>query len=808
MRIKYIKLVNFKRFPLRESNVFEHHFNSKLLMISGPNGAGKSSLFNQLTPLPADKSNFYENGYEELHIEKDNDLYILVSDFRGGSRFSFNCNGEELNTAGLVTAQKDLVEKHFNITPNIHDLLIGVESFTSLSLLARKKLFSSITHLNIDKILDGYNQLKEELKTNKLLLKTQATAYQVEEDKLINKDRLDRLKTYLEDAKSRMDTLLGIRSDIARYAPLSASEDTLIKLSELTSRFKSVVSRNYTLITSYPNKDIPRYLDHINQKLSVITYRLQDTYKILETQERNIKQLELIGHTDSAQLAQQRNSLVEQINRVTNSLRFFKDPDSFTEETSLAIYLLESNLPDILVNLQTNIGVDGEKLYTTEKYNRLIDQKRQQVEQLQTLSATEISLKRNLDKVEAMSGDVSCPACSHTWPIKDALHASNHTKEELEKVQQEQYTLRKLMAATERQIEETTEYFTLYKQFTHLRKETEHKLAPFWKVIYDNNLIFADPTGILTYLSVASIDVAAIGEIKLYQEELKQVDKKLDQLTTTASLNLETIKNNIRQYTEIAKELQDEKYYLTKELETINSAKSLYSQFQRLDEVINRTKDMTLDYATDHLSRSLCNTLDDEIRNLKVTTLNLEKELHEANTVQYALDKYKRDIEDTQQNIKVLNLALEELCPKNGLIAKSVSSFLNTIIYNINTTIEKIWDYKMIVRPIDVDNDSLNYKFKVEVEDKLTINDISTCSSGMKEILDLSFRIVLYRLLGLENYPFFFDEFGCKLDSTHKSQIFSLVFSMINSPMYSQLFMITHIDTSIANFRDVEVMEL
>jgi len=156
----------------------------------------------------------------------------------------------------------------------------------------------------------------------------------------------------------------------------------------------------------------------------------------------------------------------------------------------------------------------------------------------------------------------------------------------------------------------------------------------------------------------------------------------------------------------------------------------------------------------------------------------------------------------------VLDIILNEISPKNGLIAKSVSSFLNIIIENINAIINTVWDYKMILKAINVEDEVLNYKFKVEVEDKITIEDIAKISSGMKEIVNLSFKTLIYKLLKLENYPVFLDEFGVKLDKVHRSKISELVFKMMNSNYYSQIFLITHIETSYAIFKDVEVLEL
>ena len=159
-------------------------------MITGGNGSGKTSLMSELSPLPADKSNFRKGGYKEIHIEKSGNKYKLISDFSNGSHFSFLVNDQELNESGNITTQRELAQQHFNITQNIHEILIGLETFTDMSLLARKKLFSSITHLNIDKVLENYNNLKEELKSNELLLKTQTSLLQTEEEKLIDPHHL------------------------------------------------------------------------------------------------------------------------------------------------------------------------------------------------------------------------------------------------------------------------------------------------------------------------------------------------------------------------------------------------------------------------------------------------------------------------------------------------------------------------------------------------------------------------------------------------------------------------------------------
>lgn len=808
MKYLYLKLVAFKRFPLRDLEIFEHEFGSKLLMVSGPNGAGKSSLFNELSPLPSDKNDFNTGGYKQVKIEKDGHIYDLICDFTGPAKFSFLMDGEELNTANIVTAQRELVAQHFKITQGIHDIMIGKENFTNMSLPARKKLFSAITHLNIDKVLEGYNKLKEQQKNNTLLLKTLTSSYQVEEQKLMDKERVDSLRADLDVLKGHMDSLLGMRSELQRFNQTSENTDPYNDLISATLRMKVDFGNNRVLYTAYPKEDLPRIKTENASSLTLVNHKLNEVYRALEVKQSELRTLERNSVANRQELLDEKNRINAMIARLVDSFKMFKDIDSVTEATTMALYKLEAALPEILRNLQTNIGLDGEKMFTTEKYNSLLEEKKHLLEKIQELSALEIAIKNNLTVADNTEGTIACPNCQHAWPIKDALKASIHAKGELETIQKEIILIKGRLAHNERSLEETIEYFTYYKQFSLLRKETLEILEPFWTSVSKSDLIFSDPTAILTVLSSAGLEISHIGELRYAQQEVAIIDRKLAAITTSESVSIESVKQAISDLEQEANELQSQKFELQEQAEHLAYVSQGYDRLEEVVSDIRSAKDNVKTSNMNHLVTQVCGIIDDEIRNSRINAISIENQLHQTNTIQYTLDKYQGEINDTKENIRVLDLAIEELCPKNGLIAKSVSSFLNTIIGSVNSVISKIWEYRMILKPIDVDNDSLNYRFKVEVEDKLTIGDISSCSSGMQEIINLAFKMTVYRLLNLEGYPIFLDEFGSKLDVVHRSKVFSIIFGMINDPYFSQIFMITHIDTSIANFKDVELLEL
>ena len=78
----------------------------------------------------------------------------------------------------------------------------------------------------------------------------------------------------------------------------------------------------------------------------------------------------------------------------------------------------------------------------------------------------------------------------------------------------------------------------------------------------------------------------------------------------------------------------------------------------------------------------------------------------------------------------------------------------------------------------------------------------------MKEMINLAMKVTLFKLLKMYNYPMYLDEFGVKLDSTHRSRVADVIFKMLASPTYSQIFLITHLDLAYADFKDTQVVEL
>ena len=807
MKITYLKLVAFKRFPLLDIEVFEHEFKSKLVMITGANGAGKSSLFNELTPLPSDKSNFDKGGYKEIRFHHNNKEYKLISDFREGTKFYFLVDGEEQNLSNNVTTQRELVATHFKITPAIHELLVGGEVFTTMSLLSRKKLFAAITHLNIDKVLDGYNELREELKNNELILKTQTSLLQSEEQKLLDSNRLESLKETQVRTKEFIDFLLELRTELHRYTLKGDPDEVYQHHKSLLDKLKETVGKHYLRLTTYPKGDIERYKLQYSSSLTLVTHQLQDLYTCLENKQDEIKALQLTQQSSLSALQHSHAELTQVIDRLKSSLVFLKDCTLDLDTVRGDIYKLETSLADIVRTIPVNKAVDGKRLYTKERYENLLNTKQTLLTELTEFSSEEIALVKELRDLSSTHDDVSCPNCNHTWSPKDTPALIVKAKQKLTTVLENKRARQDALAVNNKELEEIVEYFTLYKQYATLRQATKQTLPLLWEHIDQNEYIFNDPPAVLVAVQNCNMEAISLETVGERVKQLHRVDKDIQTLASVKDLSLSAVESQNEDLILAIDDAQQYKAHLISQLAEINKAATVHMYIDKLQ---NALKASVSDLFSTNLSTSLLdilNVIESDLSKHKVTLIETENELHRYNSIQYTIEKYRATIEDTKTNIKVLGIVLDELSPKNGLIAKSISSFLNVIISNINKTIAGLWEYKMVLTPISVENEALNYKFKVEVEDKLTISDIAIASKGMQEAINLSFKLILYKLLGLEGTPLFLDELGSNLDAAHSNNLLNLINGLSVSDKFSQIFLITHKE-NYGFLKDIEQISL
>lgn len=805
MKITYLLLRNFKRFPLRDVEVFEHEFNSKLTMIIGANGSGKSTLISELSPLPTSKDSFSKDGYKEIHISKDNNVYRLICDYtKPSGDFYFFCNDENLNQSLNISTQRELAEKHFGITQTVHDILVGVEHFTDMSLLARKKLFSAITHLDIDTLIANYNSLKEELKNNEYMLKTQRLLLTTEQDKLKSTDEVTRLEEERSSLNRHVEYLLNIRERLAKYTTDQEVDNLICELNNLRDKYKAILTKYNTYLTSYPVVDYESNLKKFTQALARVESNLSDTYTRYDKLEKDIKILKMNNLSSIESLESELKTRETELLQIKSKLTMFNDYESDINQLNSDVYLLINSLKDVLLSIPKN----EDKRFSKDRLEHLLTHKSKLLETYTELTNTEITTKETIASLQTHNHSTTCPKCAHSWIDSEVSCTLTSAKITLETTLTSKAKCALELETVNTEIDAIHSYIELYRQFANIRKTTYQSLRVFWDDAVGTELIFTDPQAIVSQIGNLSSQVSTLSQYQQVKRDIDTIRNNISYISSLETTNEKVILAEIDSLSYDIEKLLVEKAEITCRLKDIELSKRVYKACSDIEMSVNMTLNSLKNTSVSEAVKSVMDVIATELSMVRIRLVSIDTELSGIRSVKHTLDKYQSQISDLECKVNVLSALTTELSPKNGILAKSISSFLNIIIANVNNVLSSIWSYKMQLRVIDIENDSLNYKFKVEVDDKLVIEDIAKVSSGMKEIINLSFKLIIMKLLNLEGYPVYLDELGSRLDKHHRGKITDLVFRLLGSSQYSQVFLVTHLDMSYSLIKDVDVIEL
>ena len=190
---------------------------------------------------------------------------------------------------------------------------------------------------------------------------------------------------------------------------------------------------------------------------------------------------------------------------------------------------------------------------------------------------------------------------------------------------------------------------------------------------------------------------------------------------------------------------------------------------------------------------------------LKEEHLELTNKLNDATGYTDKIKEDRKRLEDYNAKEKVLRLMLKELSPSEGLIAKSINSFLNVFIRDINNLVNTVWSYNMTILPCEISaGNDLDYKFRVRVNNTETIEDIGKTSSSMQEMINLAFKIVFAKYVGLEDTPLILDEFGSSFDATHRISAYETIDRVIANK-FSQIFIVSHFSELYMRFGNADI---
>ncbi len=808
MKYTYIELNHYKRMPLTQGTHFSMIITNPIQMILGTNGSGKSSLVKELTPYPPNANDYAKQGSKTVKIEHNNKQYTLKTVFTPSTKHSFIVDDENLNEGGTATVQKDLIKEHFNFSLEINDLLHDDELFTNMSPSRRKEWFISLCETDYSYAIKQYNKLKEKHRDCLGALKLAKKRLTSETEKTLKSEEETKLHQEVTDLHSLLSHLLEYRK------PVEHDTDTL---DMAVDKLHSQVYRAAVELQSMLSKDTP-YSTYSLDQLQILQTRLQQSLNTLNaflddyTHQYNDNQdkIKILQQAEQNTIDTLQSQLLQlQTEKATLQDKVFINLHS----KATVAYDSFTHVKSLLTEICTTIPSNKDKRFSNEAI-RIAKQTLSELQikkqtALEYISNKQAQLKHLLSHKETQL--ISCTKCNHKFSLVYNEETCNELESTLQVAQSKLDNINKEISITQAYIDECLEYSSLYRQYIQIT--TSHPgLNPYWDYIKENNILTDSPKSAIHLFNQFEQDLKLHVAIESLDERVVKSKALLDSLKDIGTDSLQSlIETNKRLYTNVGT-TTDKIASKSLKLNLVNRLIQRKKTIQTLKESIESLLSSHTAYTQDYIETMRREALNALIRQLQSELGAKEHILHLAANQKSIIKNIEDQINELEVDKEALTILINQLSPTDGLIAQGLLGFIRSFISQMNTFIEQVWSYPMTIMSCDIqDNESLDldYKFPVrKYSDDDKSPDVSKCSNGMKEIINLSFKITAMKYLNLLHTPLYLDEFGSAMDNGHKNEVISLIKAFNEQKTFSQMFIVSHDVTQYNSLPNSEVCVL
>lgn len=793
--MKIIKLIlkGYRRFDLIGSDTLVYTPASPYQLILGKNGIGKSSLLNELSPLPPETSDLKEGGFKEIVLQHLGHQYVLKYQLHKKLDCYFLKNGKELNDGNTIRVQRDLIWKHFQYDDKIHQIMTDFVLLTNMSGSTRREWFTRMSNADMGFAMSLYNRLKTAERDIRGAIKLNNQRIVSESAKLPEASEVERVAKEVEVLKNTLNELLVRRDNDLENRELFIRED-----------LENIRRISHALLADSWEKDASR---HTPQDLNFMIRQLQDRYQQIDHQvkEYTDKVFELRDILDKHKVVETKplpviekqlketGILLEENRRLLEDLGFTIEGN--IERQYHDFENLFEPLKLIFIQLPASTKEDDDYLYSKKRLELYRTKQETLTERKMILGNQLLNSNTILDGLRKIE-PITCPDCQHQFKpgvslkdIREEELKNNQLKHELKKVHEE------LSINTER-LNEQQNYFTELKKIRRLQDDYPHFQSLF-TLILKSDYLQNSPIKLIQLMK----DYQRGCEISL---EIKRLTKTYEELSTlrlkrlaAESMDISFVKKTLSGYEEKIEKLMNEKESVIKQgkhvKETLNQLNLLLDRKNELETLVKRLNDNVLHqvrYRNDEKLKSI-------ISDYQSTLANREQFIREAEQTEKTVNDLLKMNESLKEEQALLKILITTLSPQDGLIAESLLGFLNQFLTEMRNVIDQIWSYPMVpYLELTEDGVDLDYRFKVDVDDEITVKDVAYLSRGQKEIVNFVFKLLLMQHLGLKDYPLFMDEIGGSFDNVHRDRLYQYIKRLVESEQVKQVFIISHIASS------------
>lgn len=778
MKITNLILKNYNRLFLNNIKTLELTPTRKINLIIGTNGSGKSSLIKEMSPLPFDKNDF-NSGYKEIHIECNNKKYVLI---QNDGKFNFIEDRKELNISGNRKVQLSLIKSKFNYDVEFHKLFTNVKNFTDMTSADRKAWLIKLSIIDYDYSLAYFKRLLSRDRDIRGTIKVMSNKLVEEQTNLLQDEVKEKYKEDLNVLNQVIDSLLvsiNNNSENNKQIDIDTIIDTNDKLFS-----KILTSIPYSMIDSEIKEkeiSIKETMFRIKSNLDLL-----DKYKNLKNKNiTNIDNLYLRKKELSQKLLVLDSKIPEYLNRsfiksTVNALQAIREP--------LGTVLSSISLSNINLTIEEHTELDRD-IYKLEENIKLFKNK---------IEKYKLELEISITKKEE---EVTCTSCNTKF---NPYYSKTKEEELIDNINK--YALK---------LKEADSILKDKYELKDLYKKKQESIALFYN-LYDNNLLIKqliesvakrhniqeDSLIILRELNNLinmSIEWIAYNDLA---EQILDADKEIEFLNT----NIDN--TNITSIADLEKSIMMDNINIIKEkdeLKKLENDKEIKKHILNINSIYNKYLASRNKEYEDNIRKLKNEFYRDIISYLRDYKFKIEDSIKKSDIISEKVKMLSSEVNSMENTSRLLRLAIKALCPNEGLIADSILHFMQALVEDMNYIINSIWSYPMEVQPCNLEDGELNYEFPVVSDNRGYTNDISYTSSSMKEIINLSFKMVAMKYSKMENYPLFLDEFGATMDNAHRIKAYQTIDNLALDT-FSQVFIVSHYSGVYNRFSDADTI--
>ncbi|MCK9529031.1 MAG: hypothetical protein M0R77_00485 [Gammaproteobacteria bacterium] len=813
MRLISLELKDFKPLSVNRKRFFKITPKEVVQVILGTNGSGKTSIIKEIVPAAANPQLFRKEGHKEAIYYHNNKHYKIRYEAKTNKHFLFEEqeSGEykNLNEGGTLRVQEETVLSIFKVTPFIRSVLIGEMNFSDLGPQKRRELFTMMSPVPFDYGLEFFAKAKDRLNDTTAILRHNKRKLIDEIAKVMNDEQYEKLQKENKELHHELSILLRERNNqIQPLDKLKKEEtDTLVEISRITATIFSTnilapQDKSYSSIS-----DLREEMVKERELLSSLNTQLSERSAQFE---KLSKEVDIVNQS-GGQGIEDINAKIEELEKakqvLISKLRNKIEPHQYK-------YIkqgLDSESENLLNEIFSTLPLNDDLRFSNTEFKKLKAEDDQLIEKLRQLSLDRDRLNfelNELDKHKA-NGSISCPECRHSWIIGYDPHQYNKKKTQLDETLTAITQIEERRKELVKDLSDMQEFFNKYKDYIHIRNRNNH-LSILWEQLEFDNTAFKYPRHVLSIIDTFQSDCRIVNNILDIDEKLNkeltlfEMVKKIDQ--QKVSENKAVLTQLELEINQITWNIRTKKEYLNKLTVYYNSLASLINDVKPRLEYLQRHLE---DLQGDVIESVRQDILSDLIRSLQSKLALNEDILNKVDYQRGLVEHLQNEITQLEVEEIALKRLIDEVSPTNGLIAEGLMLYINTILDQVNQIIAKVWSYSFKILPCEVKTEGevgLTYRFPIDIADGLNdIKDIVDGSKAQKEITNLAFRIIAMNYLGFSDAFLFLDEFGDGFDPTHKASAIHAVNTIIEQMNFSQIFMVSHVETSYGALKNNDV---